>query len=133
MVARLSHITINCSDAFELSEWWKAVLGYVDVEGDPNEAGDEECMIIDPGGDHRLLFIEVDDMQGAPGRIHFDICSAAATRDQEVERIVGLGAVAVADRRNSDGSGWMTLADPEGNHFCVVRSDAERASASYAF
>jgi hypothetical protein len=32
----------------------------------------------------------------------------------------------VADRRNPDGTGWMVLADPEGNHFCIVRSDAER-------
>jgi len=32
----------------------------------------------------------------------------------------------VADRRNADGIGWMVLADPEGNHFCVLRSEAER-------
>ena len=130
MVARLSHTSVNCADAFELSEWWKEVLGYVDVEGDPNEAGDEECMILDPDGEQRLLFIEVEDLQVVPGRIHFDICAAGSTRDQEVERILGLGATPVADRRNPDGSGWMTLADPAGNHFCVVRSDAERESAS---
>ena len=130
MAARLSHTSINCSDAFELSQWWKEVLGYVDVEGDPNEAGDEECMILDPDGEQRLLFIEVADLQDVPGRIHFDICAADSTRDAEVERILDLGATAVADRRNSDGSGWMTLADPAGNLFCVVRSDAERELAS---
>jgi hypothetical protein len=27
MVCRLSHTTFNCLDAFELSEWWKGVLG----------------------------------------------------------------------------------------------------------
>ena len=129
MVARLSHISVNCSDAFELSEWWKEVLGYADVEGDPNEAGDEECMILDPNGQQQLLFIEVANLQVVPGRIHFDICAAGSTRDQEVERILGLGATPVADRRNPDGSGWMTLADPAGNHFCIVRSDAERESA----
>ncbi len=32
----------------------------------------------------------------------------------------------MADRRNADGSGWVVLADPEGNEFCVERSDAER-------
>lgn len=130
MAARLSHTSINCSDAFELSEWWKEVLGYVDVEGDPNEPGDEECMILDPDGEQRLLFIEVADLQDVPGRIHFDICAADSTRDEEVERILDLGATPVADRRNSDGSGWMTLADPAGNHFCVVRSHAERELAS---
>jgi catechol 2,3-dioxygenase-like lactoylglutathione lyase family enzyme len=25
-----------------------------------------------------------------------------------------------------DGTGWVVMADPEGNEFCVVRSDAER-------
>jgi hypothetical protein len=31
----------------------------------------------------------------------------------------------VADRCRPDGSGWFTLADPEGNEFCVLRSDLE--------
>jgi catechol 2,3-dioxygenase-like lactoylglutathione lyase family enzyme len=130
MVARLSHTTINCSNAFELSAWWKQVLDFVDVEGDPNEAGDEECVILDPDGDQRLLFIEVDELQDPVGRIHFDLASRNASRDDEVERILALGATEVADRRRADGSGWVVLADPAGNRFCVVRSDAERAPDS---
>lgn len=132
MTARLSHTSVNCSNAFELSEWWKAVLGYVDVDGDPNEPGDEECMIVDPNGDQRLLFIEVDDLQPSPGRIHFDLASSDGLRDDEVARAVERGAVMVADRRHADGSGWVTLADPAGNHFCVVRSDQERRQATNA-
>lgn len=31
-----------------------------------------------------------------------------------------LGAVQVGDFRRPDGSGWITLADPEGNEFCVL-------------
>lgn len=129
MASRISHTSINCIDAFELSQWWKGVLGYVDVEGDPNGAGDEECMILDSSGDHRLLFIEVDQLQEAPGRIHFDLAPSDRRRDGEVERVLLLGATEVADRRNDDGSGWVTLADPVGNHFCVVRSDDERNEA----
>ena len=59
MTAYISHISVDCRDAYQLSEWWKQVLGYVDVPDDPNEAGDEECMILDADGGHRLLFIEV--------------------------------------------------------------------------
>jgi hypothetical protein len=33
-------------------------------------------------------------------------------------------------RADSTGSGWVTLADPEGNEFCIVRSDEERALSS---
>lgn len=50
-----------------------------------------------------------------------------ASREQEVERLLGLGATFVADHRNPDGSGWAILADPEGNEPRVLRSEAERA------
>lgn len=126
MAIGVSHTSCNCSNAYELSEWWKAVLDYVDVPGDPNEPGDEECMIIHPAGGHRLLFIEVDDLREPVGRIHLDLASIDRRRDEEVERVRALGATEIADRRNPDGSGWVVFADPEGNHFCVVRSDHER-------
>jgi hypothetical protein len=60
-------------------------------------------------------------------RLHLDLVPTDRTRDEEIERVLGLGATEVADRRNPDGTGWMVLADPEGNEFCIVRSDAERA------
>lgn len=126
MAARISHTTINCTSAYELSEWWKNVLGYVDVRDDPNEPGDEECMILDPSGDQRLLFIEVAQLEDSPGRLHFDLAPTDRRRDDEIDRVIALGASMVADRRNPDGTGWMVLADPAGNHFCIVRSDAER-------
>lgn len=126
MTVRVSHTSINCRNAFELSEWWKALLGYVDVPGDPNEAGDEECMIIDPDGDHRLLFIEVDELHGPVGRVHLDLAARDGRRDDEVERAREHGATEVADRRAPDGSGWVVLADPAGNHFCIVRAPHER-------
>jgi predicted enzyme related to lactoylglutathione lyase len=51
-------------------------------------------------------------------------------RDEEVERLLGLGATLADDRRNADGTGWAVLTDPEGNEFCVLRSAAERAATS---
>nr|WP_319805203.1 VOC family protein [Micropruina sp. KQZ13P-5] len=30
-------------------------------------------------------------------------------------------------RHHGPGTGWVVLADPEGNEFCVLRSDAERS------
>ncbi|MEZ5176149.1 MAG: VOC family protein [Acidimicrobiia bacterium] len=128
MASRVSHTTINCTDAFELSEWWKRFLGFEDIPDDPNRAGDEECMIVDPRSGHQLLFIEVDDLQESDGRIHLDLVPTDRRRDQEVERAVTLGATQVADRRNPDGTGWVVMADPAGNLFCVLRSDEERKS-----
>jgi len=42
-------------------------------------------------------------------------------RDEEVQRILALGATLFEDHRREDGKGWVTLADPEGNEFCVER------------
>jgi hypothetical protein len=54
------------------------------------------------------------------------------TRDEEVEHLKGLGANQVADHRDirNDGTGWVVLADPEGNEFCILRGDAERTAGS---
>ncbi|BDZ50004.1 glyoxalase [Frondihabitans sucicola] len=125
MVSRISHTTIDCRDAYALSEWWRQVLGYVDDPDDPNEPGHEECLILDPAGPHRVLFIEVPEAKSVKNRIHFDLRPQDRTQAEEIERLVSIGATALADLRRDDG-GWVTLADPEGNEFCVLMSPAER-------
>ena len=57
-----------------------------------------------------------------------DLAPTDRTRDEEVDRLRALGATEIADRRRPDGTGWVVFADPEGNEFCVLRSDAERAA-----
>jgi predicted enzyme related to lactoylglutathione lyase len=61
-------------------------------------------------------------------RLHLDLIPTSGTRDSEVTRLVGIGATIVADQRRPDGKGWVVLADPEGNEFCVERSAAERGT-----
>ena len=39
MTSYISHTTVDCGNAYELSEWWKQVLDYVDLPDDPNEPG----------------------------------------------------------------------------------------------
>jgi len=131
MTSFISHTTVDCANAYELSEWWKKLLGYVDVADDPNEPGHEECMILSPETGHTLLFIEVPDVKQTKNRIHFDLRPSAGTRDEEVDRVLALGATQVDDQRDhyGPGVGWMVMADPEGNEFCVLRSEAERAAA----
>lgn len=126
MVCRVATTTVNCLDAYALSTWWKPVLGYEELPDDPNEPGDEECIIRDPATGHELLFTLVEELQGPDGRWHLDLAPTDRRRDAEVERVLALGAKQVADRRNPDGSGWVVLADPEDNLFCIIRSDEER-------
>jgi catechol 2,3-dioxygenase-like lactoylglutathione lyase family enzyme len=126
MTSFVSHTTVDCRDAYRLSEWWKEVLGYRDVPGDPNEPGDEECMIVAVGEGPPLLFIEVPEVKSGKNRIHFDLrpCDGV-TRDHELARLVQLGATERHDTRTPDGRGWVVLADPEGNEFCILRSQGE--------
>ncbi len=132
MTSYISHTTIDCRNAFELSEFWKQVLEYVDNPDDPNEPGHEECWIQRPDGGHPLLFIEVPDEKATKNRIHLDLRPSAGAREEELDRLLALGAREVADRRNPDGTGWVVLADPEDNEFCLLRSDeeVERAAAT---
>jgi uncharacterized protein (TIGR03086 family) len=60
-------------------------------------------------------------------RVHLDLLPLTGRRDEEVGRLLRTGARMVADQRRPDGGGWVVLSDPEGNEFCVARSDAERA------
>jgi Glyoxalase-like domain len=121
MAARIAHTTIDCRRAFDLCGFWKALLDYGDVAEDPNLPGHDECMIVGPPGEPRLLFIEVPETKTIK-----DLMPTDRTRDEEIERALALGATAVADHRHPDGTGWLVLADPEGNEFCILRSQAER-------
>ena len=127
MTSFISHTTIDCHNAYELSEWWKQVLGYVDLDDDPNEPGHEECLIVSPETGHRILFIEVPDEKVVKNRLHLDLRPRVESRDAELETLLAHGATVVEDHRGirGPGSGWVTLADPEGNEFCILRSMGE--------
>ena len=128
MTSFISHTTVDCADAYTLSRWWRSVLDYVEDPDDPNEPGHEECLIFSRNGTHRLLFIEVPESKRVKNRIHFDLRPVGGPRDTELVRLLELGATVVDDRRNGDGTGWVVLADPEGNEFCILRSNAEVAA-----
>ncbi len=130
MTALISHTSFDCHDAYALSMFWGKVLGFGQDPDDPNEPGHEECMIFSVDGAQRLLFIEVPEAKQVKNRLHLDLVPAEGSRDEELGRLLTLGARTVDDRRRPDGSGWVVLADPEGNEFCILRSEAERAAGA---
>ncbi|MFD6874829.1 MULTISPECIES: VOC family protein [unclassified Streptomyces] len=122
MASLVRHITIDCSDAYSLAQFWAAALdGSVSDDDFP---GDPEALVTASGA--AVLFVTVPDAKTVKNRVHLDLQPQDRTRDEEVERILALGATVVGDRRNADGTGWVTMADPEGNEFCVERGLAER-------
>jgi predicted enzyme related to lactoylglutathione lyase len=124
MTSAVRHTTIDSIDAYRLGSFWAEVLGQPlqpeDLPGDP------EVLIKGAG----LLFVTVPDPKTGKNRVHLDLQPQDRSRDEEVERLLALGARLVDDRRNADGTGWAVLADPEGNEFCVERSEAERAATA---
>jgi hypothetical protein len=118
-------ITFDCARPYELALFWSEVVGFpVDPDAKPD---DNEIGLEPPAGHPMLLFIRVPEGKAVKNRVHLDIYPRELTRDAEVERLVGLGARQVDDHRKPDGRGWVVLADPEGNEFCVERSKAERS------
>jgi predicted enzyme related to lactoylglutathione lyase len=122
----LRNITIDSRDPFAQATWWAQVTG--GTVGDDDFAGDPEARVEPaPGvGGPNLLFEQVPETKTVKNRVHVDL-TPDTTRDEEVARLEGLGAT-VVDRSHvrPDGAGWVVMADPEGNEFCVERSLAER-------
>ncbi|OUE31107.1 Glyoxalase-like domain protein [Clavibacter michiganensis] len=126
MSARIRHVAIDCLDPYALSLFWAGVTGFEEDPDEPNRPGDEAAWLGDPVSGLGIILQRADTPKAGKNRVHLDLAPDDRTRDEEVERVRGIGAALVADRRNADGSGWVVLADPEGNEFCVERSDAER-------
>ncbi|MFD4690768.1 VOC family protein [Streptomyces sp. NPDC058463] len=126
MTSLVQHITIDCSDAYELALFWAGVLD--SAVSDDDEPGDPEALVETPRA--ALLFVTVPEPKRTKNRVHLDLRPDDRSRDAEVERLLALGATLVADHRKPNGRGWATMADPEGNEFCVECSAAERAALS---
>ena len=115
MPVRFTELCIDCSDPQGLAEFWSAVLDYKITEAD-----DDGVAIQGPeGSGPLLLFVKVPEDKTVKNRLHIDVSPSNGNQEQEVERILDLGA-----RRIDIGQGdvsWVVMADPEGNEFCVLR------------
>jgi hypothetical protein len=126
---RIHSITIDCQAWEPLVEFWSAASDFIANPDDPNNPGDPVGALIQPEQRLQLLFIPVPEGKTIKNRVHLDVQPTDRTRDEEVERLLGLGATIVDDRRRADGTGWVVMGDPEGNEFCVERSATERAAS----
>jgi hypothetical protein len=120
VTSRISHTSFDAIDAYAQSVFWSRVLDFTENPDDPNNPGDEECPIFSADRRQALLFITVPDRKQLKNRVHLDLRPVDRTREEEVERLIALGARQVADHRKPDRRGWITMADPEGNEFCIL-------------
>jgi predicted enzyme related to lactoylglutathione lyase len=120
MASRTSNFCIDASDPWAQVRWWAQVLEDFTL-GDESEMGpdEEECWLVGPD-DREIIFLRVPEPKTVKNRMHLCVRPTDRTRDEEVDRIVALGATVVADLREGPDKGWAVLADPEGNEFCVL-------------
>ncbi|MEU9291941.1 VOC family protein [Streptomyces sp. NPDC048275] len=119
-------MAIDCADAYELARFWSEVLGCPLHPEDKPGAPETEVRL--PEGP-LLHFNQVPEPKTIKNRVHLRL-RPKTSREEEVERLLNLGATLVADRREPDGAGWAILADPESDGFCILRSETDRAAMS---
>ncbi|WP_306334342.1 VOC family protein [Streptomyces sp. KL118A] len=124
MTSLVRHLTFDAHDAYRQGTFWAEVLG--GKIADDDFPGDPEALVTADG--IALLFVTVADTKTVKNRLHIDLQPQDRTRDEEVERLLGIGAKLHEDHRRPNGRGWVTLTDLEGNEFCVELSEAERTA-----
>lgn len=109
----MAMVTVDCVDPERLAAWWAgAVTGEVSVV-----APGEFATVTSPQGPP-LGFQRAVDPTPGKNRVHLDF--RCHDRDRDVARLVASGATEVGRQRAGADFGWVVLADPEGNVFCVA-------------
>ncbi|MFZ2240351.1 MAG: VOC family protein [Gordonia amarae] len=117
MTLSLAMITVDTTDPLPIARWWAEQTGGSIVA--ENEGWFVTVSLGD--GQPMLAFQKVDDPTPGKNRIHLDVTTD--DRESEVQRLLAAGAALVAERE-MPGFSWTTLADPDGNQFCVAGTGA---------
>ena len=142
-MARNFEVTFDAKNSKALAAFWMEALGYEPM-GPPKgyesweewrvamelteEEMDEGASIADPDGTHYITFLNVPEPKTAKNRVHLDldvlpdwkapVPEQKAIMNAEVERLKKLGATKLYD--SVVGEHYrVTMADPEGNEFCL--------------
>ncbi len=145
-MAKKVQVTFDAIDAGALAAFWAEVVGYVRQPppdgfgtweealvafGVPQELRNSRAALVDPTGEGpRFFFQQVPEGKSAKNRLHLDVRAAPpgsagdqrmAALEAECERLVDLGGRKLY-RVEPDPpleNGFITMADPEGNEFCL--------------
>jgi predicted enzyme related to lactoylglutathione lyase len=115
MYASILNITIDCADARAQARFWAEVTGWSATERDSTPGHVEYAVTPPTPGMPRLYFTTVPEPKRAKNRVHLDLIPPG-DQQAELARLAGLGA-RVLDQPPD--AGWIILADPEGNEFCL--------------
>jgi Glyoxalase-like domain len=143
-------IVVDCADPHRLAAFWAVALEYEVEDhsalikelleaGAVNEADTrvvadrlafaQAAAVRDPdapvdprtgmGLGGRVLFQTVPEPKTVKNRVHLDLHVGPERRPEVVARLVEVGATTLWEGRQGPAT-WITMADPEGNEFCVA-------------
>ncbi|CAM5435971.1 VOC family protein OS=Streptomyces tendae OX=1932 GN=F3L20_17430 PE=4 SV=1 [Streptomyces tendae] len=126
MTSGFTELTVDCHDPELLAAFWCAALDFevIDRGEDKVEIGSWEPTVEEVRTRQMpptLVFIRVPEGRTAKNRLHLDVSPIDGSTEDEVARLLGLGATKV-DVGQGPGRSWVVMADPEGNEFCVLRT-----------
>jgi predicted enzyme related to lactoylglutathione lyase len=117
MTVRITQWTLDVHDVDLMARFWSQALGYTVRRRD-----DGSAKLLPPqGADAGALLVwlqPTDDPKRTKNRNHPDL-NADGDVDAEADRLVALGAKRVDIGQTGD-EGFVVLADPEGNEFCIL-------------
>lgn len=124
MPSRIAVIAIDAIDPPLVARFWCGVLGWhvTEEEGDVVSIGpqDRAWPTID--------VCRVPEAKSVKNRLHLDLRADGASTEEELQRLLALGARPV-DVGQAPDSSWTVLADPEGNEFCLLRRTVQETRA----
>jgi hypothetical protein len=121
MSSTVLNVTFDCADPGAIARFWAAVTGWA-LHEEGTWDGHEEYSVGPPAeGGIRLYFVGVPEPKVVKNRLHLDVVPRGQSQQEEIARLVRLGASVVHDQPAD--VGWVILVDPGGNEFCVEGGD----------
>ncbi|GIF68502.1 lactoylglutathione lyase [Asanoa ishikariensis] len=126
MTSRFTELAVDCHDPERLAAFWCEVLDFKVIErsGGKVEIGSWVPTVEEVRARQlapTVLFVRVPEGKAVKNRLHLDISPIDRSTQNEVTRLLGLGATMANVGQGSD-QNWEVMADPEGNEFCVLRT-----------
>lgn len=130
MASRMTELSLDCHDPEALAAFWCTALDWVVLDREPGlveigPAGRDDGELLEAvrsGPVAPTMFLAaVEEDKVVKNRMHVDLSPIDRSQDEEVERLLALGATHAEVGQTGEES-WTVLADPEGNEFCVLRS-----------
>ncbi|GAA3620968.1 VOC family protein [Microlunatus ginsengisoli] len=138
-------VTFDASDPRALAAFWAEAVGYIRQPppdgfgsweealaafGVPEREWNSRAALVDPDGrGPRFFFQQVPEGKTAKNRLHLDVRAAAglsgdermAALERKCDQLVALGGTRLyrVEPAPPMETGFITMADPEGNEFCL--------------